>query len=145
MRQPSAIMPLPPRRCGSAGPPTTSVVVADLSVSRYHAELRRARGGYEIADLGSHNGTFVNGQRITSAAVTETDVIGIGRRRSAWSGDELQEFIDAGDVSLDARDLTVSCPAARCCSMTSASRWASAACSASSALAAPASRRCSAR
>ena len=37
-----------------------------------------SRGGYEIVDLGSHNGTYVNGQRVTSAPVTEADIIGIG-------------------------------------------------------------------
>ena len=59
---------------------TTTWSSSDLRVSRCHAELRRAPGGgYEITDLGSHNGTFVNGQRLDgSAAVTEADVIGIG-------------------------------------------------------------------
>ena len=87
------------------------VVVTDLGVSRRHAELRRLPGGeYEIADLGSHNGTFLNGQRITTATVTEADVIGIGPATLRLVGDELQEFVDGGDVSLDARGLTVTLP-----------------------------------
>jgi ABC transport system ATP-binding/permease protein len=51
----------------------------DLGVSRYHAELRESGPGrYEIIDLNSHNGTFVNGQRISRAALAEHDVIGVG-------------------------------------------------------------------
>lgn len=111
-RFPSAIMPLPARvlRIGRAAA-DNDVVVTDLGVSRRHAELRRLPGGeYEIADLGSHNGTFMNGQRITTATVTEADVIGIGPATFRLVGDELQEFVDGGDVSLDARGLTVTLP-----------------------------------
>ena len=90
------------------------VVVADLSVSRYHAELRRSvRGSYEIVDLGSHNGTYLNGQRITASPVTEIDIVGVGPATFQLVGDELQEFIDTGDVSLSARDLTVTLPSGR--------------------------------
>ena len=107
-RMPSAVMRLPTKllRIGRAA--DNDVVVSDLSVSRYHAELRRdPRGGYEIVDLGSHNGTFVNGQRVTSAPVTERDIIGIGPATFRLVGEELQEFIDTGDISLTATDLTV--------------------------------------
>jgi ABC transport system ATP-binding/permease protein len=108
-RQPSAIMQLPQRvlRIGRAS--DNEVVVSDLSVSRYHAELRRdSRGGYEIVDLSSHNGTYVNGQRIaTSARVTEADIISIGPATFHMAGQELVEFIDTGDVSLNVQGLTV--------------------------------------
>ncbi|HTZ25513.1 MAG TPA: FHA domain-containing protein [Streptosporangiaceae bacterium] len=108
-RQPSAIMRLPQRvlRIGRAN--DNEVVVSDLSVSRYHAELRRdSQGGYEIVDLASHNGTYVNGQRIpTSARVTEADIISIGPATFHMAGQELVEFIDTGDVSLNVQGLTV--------------------------------------
>ena len=108
---PSSIMRLPAKvlRIGRAD--DNDVVVSDLSVSRHHAELRRAAGGgYEIVDLASYNGTFVNGQRVVSAGVSESDVIGVGLAAFRLVGDELQQFIDTGDVSLDARGLTVRLP-----------------------------------
>jgi ABC transport system ATP-binding/permease protein len=108
-RQPSAIMRLPSRvlRIGRAN--DNEIVVSDLSVSRYHAELRHdSRGGYEIVDLSSHNGTYVNGQRIaTSAPVTEADIISIGPATFHVVGQELVEFIDTGDVSLNVQGITV--------------------------------------
>jgi ABC transport system ATP-binding/permease protein len=113
-RAPSAIMQLPAKvlRIGRAD--DNEVVVSDLSVSRRHAELRKApRGGYEIVDLGSHNGTYLNGQRVNSAMVTESDVIGIGLATFRLVGDELQQFIDTGDVSLNARGLTVRLPSGK--------------------------------
>jgi ABC transport system ATP-binding/permease protein len=106
-RRPSAIMQLPAKVLRIGRGTDNEVVVSDLSVSRYHAELRRGRAGYEIVDLGSHNGTFVNGQRVSAAPVTELDIIGIGPATFRLVGEELQEFIDTGDVSLAARDLTV--------------------------------------
>jgi ABC-type multidrug transport system ATPase subunit len=39
--------------------------------------------------------------------VTEADVVGIGMAAFRLVGDQLQEFVDVGDISLDARDLTV--------------------------------------
>ena len=100
MRLPTKVL-----RIGRAS--DNDVVVADLSVSRYHAELRKTGRGYEIVDLASHNGTFVNGQWVTAAPVTERDIISIGPATFRLVGDELQEFIDTGDISLAARDLTV--------------------------------------
>jgi ABC transport system ATP-binding/permease protein len=114
VRQPSAIMRLPTRVLRIGRATDNEVVVSDLSVSRYHAELRRSsRGGYEITDLGSHNGTFVNGQRVTTAPVTEADSIGIGPATFHLVGQELQEFIDSGDVSLSVQNLTVKLPSGK--------------------------------
>ena len=104
-------MKLPSRQLRIGRAADNEVVVSDLSVSRYHAELRRtSRGGYEIADLSSHNGTYLNGQRVTVAPVTETDLIGIGPATFRLVGGQLQEFIDTGDISLSARNLTVRLP-----------------------------------
>jgi len=113
-RPPSAVLQLSSTvlRIGRAA--DNQVVVADLSVSRYHAELRREqRGGFGIYDLGSHNGTFVNGQRVGSAPVTERDIISIGPSTFRLVGEELQQFLDTGDISYIANDLTVTLPNGR--------------------------------
>src|SRR5215475_1717359 len=106
-REPSVIRQLPTKVLRIGRAPDNDIVVSDLSVSRHHAELRRTASGYQIADLDSHNGTFVNGQQVGSALLTEGDIVGIGPSTFRLSGSELQEFVDTGDISLVARDLTV--------------------------------------
>jgi FhaA, N-terminal domain/FHA domain len=54
------------------------VVVGDPNVSRRHAEIRRVGRGYSLVDLGSTNGTEVNGQRVTETSLMNGDVIGVG-------------------------------------------------------------------
>jgi len=47
-------------------PDNDIALTGDLDVSRHHAELRRSPdGSFEIIDLSSHGGTYVNGERIT--------------------------------------------------------------------------------
>lgn len=110
-RTPSAVLSLPTRKLRIGRATDNDVVVSDLSVSRHHAELRRtSRGEYEIVDLNSHNGTYLNGRRISVAPVTETDLIGVGPATFRRVGDELEEFLDTGDISLSAHELTVRLP-----------------------------------
>lgn len=47
-------------------------------VSRQHAELFRQGPLFGVRDLGSTNGTFLNGRRIESAALSEGDVVRLG-------------------------------------------------------------------
>ncbi len=54
------------------------ISLSDPNVSRRHAEVRRIGDGYSLVDLGSTNGTEVNGQRIQETALMNGDVIGVG-------------------------------------------------------------------
>ncbi len=55
------------------------VALLDPKVSRHHALIRRDGERFVLADLGSSNGTFVNGERIAApAALEDGDVIVIG-------------------------------------------------------------------
>ncbi len=42
------------------------IVITEADISRRHARLTRSENGYLLEDLGSTNGTFVNGQRLTA-------------------------------------------------------------------------------
>ncbi|GAB2715156.1 FHA domain-containing protein [Kitasatospora kifunensis] len=84
------------------------VVVSDLQVSRHHAELRQLPDGrYEIVDLGSHNGIFVNGMPAQRQLLGPQDRLTVGHSSFQLVGDQLQEFIDNGPVSFSAHHLTV--------------------------------------
>ena len=55
------------------------VVIGDTSVSRKHCTITQgSQGVYEISDLDSHNGTFVNGVKISRAPIQHRDRIRIG-------------------------------------------------------------------
>jgi len=54
------------------------IVLADHTASRRHARIRRSPDGFVIEDLGSHNGTFVNDERITRRLLKHNDLIKIG-------------------------------------------------------------------
>src|SRR5438552_9696868 len=54
------------------------VIVVDRKVSSNHAEVRRTGNIFTIRDLGSTNGTFVNGQRVTEAVLSVGDEILVG-------------------------------------------------------------------
>ncbi len=55
------------------------VVVADDTVSRRHAELRGDRSAVEVEDLGSSNGTTLNGNPIAGAiTLHDGDLLGLG-------------------------------------------------------------------
>src|ERR1022692_809884 len=88
--------------------PDNILVLADLEVSRHPAELRRrSDGAYDIADIGSNNGTYVNGRRITSRVLTESDIIGIGHSTFRLKGSELSQFVDQGAITFTGQDLVV--------------------------------------
>ncbi|MFJ7070954.1 FHA domain-containing protein [Streptomyces sp. NPDC101115] len=87
------------------------LVVSDLQVSRQHAEFHATPDGrFEIRDLGSHNGTYVNGQPIAkngTVLIGPNDIVGVGHSTFRIVGNQLEEFVDTGEVSFSARHLTV--------------------------------------
>ncbi|MFG2503745.1 FHA domain-containing protein [Streptomyces sp. NPDC048441] len=87
------------------------LVVSDLQVSRHHAEFTATPDGrFEIHDLGSHNGTYINGQPVAksgTALIGPNDIVSVGHSTFRLVGDRLEEFVDTGEVSFSARHLTV--------------------------------------
>jgi len=118
------VVPLPPQRESGFGRLTgvhtaqrrmtigraqeNDVVLDDLLVSRRHAELGSSPGGgFELTDLGSDNGTFVNGRRIDRVLLEPLDLIGIGRHSFRLVDGVLTVYEDTGDVTFQAAGLTV--------------------------------------
>lgn len=64
---------------------TNDLVVNDASVSREHARITVDNGVYKLRDLGSTNGTFVNGKQITGEVILQpSDQVKVGNRVIDW-------------------------------------------------------------
>lgn len=105
-REPSSTHRVATRaRLGRA--PDNDLVLSDLLVSRYHTEVRRTAQGLEVIDLGSRNGTYLNGQRVSQAPFGPGDLLSVGHHQFVVRGDDIVEYVDEGRVSLSAEDLSV--------------------------------------
>ena len=111
-RRPTQRLRLPANTMRIGRTPDNDLVLADdFEASPHHAELRKSpMGGYEIVDLGSRNGTFVNGKRVSQATLSEHDIVSIGRSTFRLAKSELRQFVDEGEVSVTAQDLVVRLP-----------------------------------
>jgi len=59
--------------------PDCTIPLTDVNVSRRHAEIRPTRGAYIVVDLGSTNGTMVNGSRIAGEQrLSDGDILSFG-------------------------------------------------------------------
>ena len=79
--------------------PECTVVLAGAHVdvvSALHAELRHGSAGWELKDLGSRNGTFLNGQRLAGEARLKAgDVIGLGETGPRFSVAAVADVLEA--------------------------------------------------
>ena len=57
----------------------SDVPIYDPTISRQHAQVSLQNGGVLVKDLGSSNGTFLNGSRITEAVAAPNDVVMFGK------------------------------------------------------------------
>ena len=55
-----------------------SIVLADPAVSKKHVAIRRQNGEYEVADLGSTNGIYVNGHKVPKKSLEPGDIVRVG-------------------------------------------------------------------
>lgn len=61
--------------------PEADIFLDDVTVSRRHAEFRRAGSSFDIVDLSSLNGTYYNGSRIESQVIADGAEVQIGKFR----------------------------------------------------------------
>ncbi len=61
--------------------PDNHIVIDNLAVSGLHARIDNHAGKYQLTDLESKNGTFLNGESIASCRIKHEDVITIGKHK----------------------------------------------------------------
>jgi pSer/pThr/pTyr-binding forkhead associated (FHA) protein len=61
--------------------PDCALFLDDVTVSRHHADLHTAEGGWELSDAGSLNGSYVNRRRIDRQVLVGGDEVQIGKYR----------------------------------------------------------------
>ncbi len=82
------------------------IVLPDPRVSRFHAVVRPVDGGYQIVDLNSSNGTFVNRERVGARPLQEGDEILIGSTSLYFDRTGITRFSRGGGIKIDAIELT---------------------------------------
>ncbi|MEU4515859.1 FHA domain-containing protein [Nonomuraea wenchangensis] len=94
-RFPLGERPLTFGRRGDSG-----VVIAGGRASRSHAEVRHEEGRYVLRDLGSRNGTLVNGARVATHVLRPGDLITIGDEVFCFelAGEDADTIMDPGTV-----------------------------------------------
>jgi len=73
------------------------IILRNIKASRHHAKIERIGGTYQISDLGSGNGTRVNGQKIDFQALSTGDEIRIGD--AVVTLKSIDDAIEGEDVS----------------------------------------------
>jgi ABC-type multidrug transport system ATPase subunit/ABC-type multidrug transport system permease subunit len=96
---------LAPDGATSIGRRDAAIVLNNPQVSRRHAVIEGSGGRHRLRDAGSTNGTFVNGQRITSHELVNGDIIAIGTFRLVYRGTALEEYDQRGALRIEARRL----------------------------------------
>jgi sigma54-dependent transcription regulator len=77
------------------------LTLQDHEISRNHVCLRRIHDGWELSDLGSKNGTKVNGSRTARATLVDCDLIEVGSVQLIFR-DEGHGFHECGDLDMAA-------------------------------------------
>jgi len=83
-----------------------NIVLKNIKASRRHARIERIGATYQITDLGSGNGTKVNGKKIDFQALKKGDEIAIGDARLTLKG--IDDGPDAMDVKDDEDEIKIS-------------------------------------
>jgi EAL domain-containing protein (putative c-di-GMP-specific phosphodiesterase class I) len=80
---------------------TADFIIYSRQVSKEHAEIDRATDEFLIRDLGSTNGTFVNGQRITQTVLLDGDIVHVAHKEFRFTCQAIQAEHDSDNVLTD--------------------------------------------
>jgi class 3 adenylate cyclase len=87
--------------------PACDVPIRDLTVSRHHGEVEAAAAGLRVRDLGSTNGTFINGARIAEGVATPGARVAFGKvifqvmeERTAGAAHDVADDADGSGAQL---------------------------------------------
>jgi pSer/pThr/pTyr-binding forkhead associated (FHA) protein/uncharacterized RDD family membrane protein YckC len=75
--------------------------LADPSISRHHAVLRRTTTGYEVQDLGSSNGVLINGVKVDSGPLKDGDRITLGQMQLTFVDPPVEELNPLGTIRMN--------------------------------------------
>ena len=83
------------------------LVLSDPNVSRFHAEIAVRDGRAEVVDLGSRNGTRVDGELVERAPLERGSSVGIGPYRLVFNEDGVVATSEAGALRMEAHAISV--------------------------------------
>lgn len=84
--------------------PDSDIFLDDVTVSRRHAEFRQDDDNFQVVDVGSLNGTYVNREPVDSAVLANGDEVQIGKFRLVFlTGPKGQASGAAGEASAGSR------------------------------------------
>lgn len=86
--------------------PDNDLVFASRLVSRHHAVLERQGETFRLRDLGSGNGTYVNGEEVDAVALKDGDEIWIADERLVFDRREIHRLVEPRGVRIDVAGLT---------------------------------------
>jgi pSer/pThr/pTyr-binding forkhead associated (FHA) protein len=87
--------------------PESDIFLDDVTVSRRHAEFRQVGDGFEVSDVGSLNGTYVNREPIETSGLTNGDEVQIGKFRLVFltAHDDAADRSTAAEKGAEAKDV----------------------------------------
>ncbi|HEY6968567.1 MAG TPA: FHA domain-containing protein [Candidatus Angelobacter sp.] len=85
--------------------PSNTIHLEHPTVSAFHAEIHKSNGTFELIDLDSSNGTFVNGVRITRKVLQTRDHISLGAMQFVFNGQQFEQAADGTRIRLIAQQL----------------------------------------
>ena len=81
------------------------LVLADEKTSGVHCEIAPEDGRFVLKDLGSTNGTFLDGKKVSELVLTPGDVVTVGRLRIQFREDGAEAAVDDADGEFSLRKL----------------------------------------